>query len=175
MIHLLSLASPPLSLPSPLLPSPPSFLFAPLSFLSYPTLFSPSSPSPPLPPLLPLPQGADLTLPDFSGVSPFLLAVQENATQCVAVAMNYCPKEMLESVDQEGRSPLLYAIHSGSVEMCRQLLELGASAETPDQVRMGERGGVRVGGGVWVRRVEGNRSGKRSTVSESIVYEVYCV
>ena len=106
--------------------------------------------SPPLPspfPPLPLPQGADLTLPDFSGVSPFLLAVQENATQCVAVAMNYCPKEMLESVDEEGRSPLLYAIHSGSVEVCRQLLELGASAETPDQVKMGERDGVRVGGG----------------------------
>ena len=91
--------------------------------------------------------------------------MQEKATQCVAVAMNYCPKEMLESVDEEGRSPLLYAIHSGSVEMCRQLLELGASAETPDQVKMGERGGVRVGGGgVWVGRrrrrevVRGQRS-----------------
>lgn len=97
----------------------------------------------PLSPSPPLSQGADLTVPDFSGISPFLLAVQENATQCVAVAINYCPKEMLERVDQEGRSPLLYAIHNGSVEMCRQLLELGASAEAPDQVRMG-RGGVRV-------------------------------
>ena len=97
----------------------------------------------PFPPCSP-PTGADLNVPDFSGVSPFLLAVQENAIQCVAVAMNYCPKEMLEAVDQEGRSPLLYAIHSGSVEMCRQLLELGASAGAPDQVR-----GVRWCEGEW--------------------------
>ena len=91
--------------------------------------------------------------------------MQENATQCVAVAMNYCPKEMLESVDEEGWSPLLYAIHSGSVEMCRQLLELGASAETPDQVKKGERGSVRVGGGgVWVGRRRGREvvRGQRS-------------
>lgn len=109
--------------------------------LPFPALSSLSSPS-----------GADLTVPDFSGVSPFLLAVQENATQCVVVAMNYSPKEMLESVDQEGRSPLLYAIHNGSVEMCRQLLELGASAEASDQVRVercsrgevrGDSGGMR--------------------------------
>ena len=37
------------------------------------------------------------------------------------------------------------------------------------------RCGVRVGGGVWVRKVEGNRGGKRSTVNKSIVYEVSCV
>jgi ankyrin repeat protein len=78
--------------------------------------------------------GADVSLPDYSGISPFLLAIQETSVKCVSTMMRYSPKEMLNYPDHEGRSPLLYAIYGGSVQMCSLLVELGASINLPDQV-----------------------------------------
>ena len=75
-----------------------------------------------------------MTLPDYSGVSPFLLAIQENSINSLAAIMRYFPKEMLNYPDQEGRTPLLYAIHGGSLQMCSLLTDLGASLDLPDQV-----------------------------------------
>lgn len=41
-------------------------------------------------------------------------------------------KDFLDSRDDQGRTPLKYAIEIGSLEVCKELIELGANVDTPD-------------------------------------------
>ena len=79
-------------------------------------------------------KGGDVLQPDYTGITPILLAVQENSVECLDKVVNYSSNELLNIPDHEGRPPLLYAIYGGNVGMCRHLVQLGANLAIPDQV-----------------------------------------
>ena len=63
--------------------------------------------------------GSDMTCPDFSGTSPFHLAIQEEALKCLSQCLRFLPKEILEIPDSQFRLPLHHAVQVGSIEACQ--------------------------------------------------------
>ena len=60
-----------------------------------------------------------MTCPDFSGTSPFHLAIQEEALKCLSQCLRFLPKEILEIPDSQFRLPLHHAVQVGSIEACQ--------------------------------------------------------
>jgi ankyrin repeat protein len=77
---------------------------------------------------------ANMTTPDFTGTSPFHLAISERAHLCLKQAIRNQPREILEYPDTNGNSPLERAIQMGNIEACKILVEAGASVNATDQI-----------------------------------------
>ena len=78
--------------------------------------------------------GADLTIPDFTGMSAFHLAIEEGATRCIAEAMRFLPKEIHQLPDAQYRSPIVHAIQMNNVELCTLLIQEGSDINEPDEI-----------------------------------------
>ena len=74
-----------------------------------------------------------MTCPDFHGTSPFHLAIQESATQCLIQALRFLPKQILEIPDSQSRLPLTLAVQQGNTEAIQLLLEAGANVNSVDE------------------------------------------
>ena len=77
--------------------------------------------------------GSDMTCPDFSGTSPFHLCLQESATECLGVALQLLPTEILAVPHPQFLLPLLHAVQVGNKEACQLLVRAGADV---NQVRL---------------------------------------
>ena len=75
-----------------------------------------------------------MTCPDFSGNSPFHLAIQESATKCLYEALRFLPKQILEIPDSQSRLPLTLAVQLGNTEAIQLLIEAGADVNTIDEL-----------------------------------------
>ena len=75
-----------------------------------------------------------MTCPDFSGNSPFHLAIQESATKCLHEALRFLPKQILEIPDSQSRLPLTLAVQLGNTEAIQLLIEAGADVNTIDEL-----------------------------------------
>ena len=60
-----------------------------------------------------------MTCPDLLGTSPFHLAIQEEAIQCLVQCLRFLPREILEIPDAQFRLPLHHAVAVGSMEACQ--------------------------------------------------------
>ena len=72
------------------------------------------------------------TIPDFSGLSPFHLAIQGNSIKCLEVFLAYLPPEILEYPDTQGRKPLTLSIIEGNLEAFVLLLNAGVNLKETD-------------------------------------------
>ena len=75
-----------------------------------------------------------MTCPDFSGTSPFHLAIQESATQCLYEALRFLPKQILESPDSQSRLPLTLAVQLGNTDAIQLLINAGVNVNSVDEV-----------------------------------------
>ena len=73
-----------------------------------------------------------MTCPDFTGTSPFHLAIQESATKCLAESLRFLSKDILEKPDSQGQLPLIHAIQLGNLEACQLLVAAEADVNRPD-------------------------------------------
>ena len=64
-------------------------------------------------------------IPDFSGLSPFHLAIQSNSIKCFEVFLTHLPADILEYPDTQGRKPLTLSIIEGNLEAFVLLLNAG--------------------------------------------------
>ena len=64
-------------------------------------------------------------IPDFSGLSPFHLAIQSNSIKCFEVFLAHLPADILEYPDTQGRKPLMLSIIEGNLEAFVLLLNAG--------------------------------------------------
>ena len=71
-------------------------------------------------------------IPDFSGLSPFHLAIQNNSIKCLEVLLAYLPTDILEYPDTQGRNPLTLSIVEGNLEAFVLLLNAGVSLINTD-------------------------------------------
>ena len=72
------------------------------------------------------------TIPDFSGLSPFHLAIQGNSIKCLEIFLAYLPPEILEYPDTQGRRPLTLSIIEGNLEAFVLLLNAGVNLKETD-------------------------------------------
>ena len=77
--------------------------------------------------------GSDMTCPDFSGTSPFHLAIEENATTCLMTMLRFLPKEILEIPDSQFQVPLVHAVQANNLDICQILIQGGANVNSVDQ------------------------------------------
>ena len=75
-----------------------------------------------------------MTCPDFSGNSPFHLAIQESATHCLYEALRFLPKQILEIPDGQSRLPLTMAVQLGNIDAIQLLVEAGADVNSVDEI-----------------------------------------
>lgn len=73
-----------------------------------------------------------MTCPDYSGTSPFHLALQESATDCLAISLELLPKEILDVPHPQFLLPFLHAVQLGNKEACQLMVQAGANV---NQVR----------------------------------------
>ena len=73
-----------------------------------------------------------MTCPDYSGTSPFHLCLQEAAIDCLAVALQQLPVEILAVPHPQFLFPLFHAVQTGNKEACQLLIRAGADV---NQVR----------------------------------------
>lgn len=66
-------------------------------------------------------------IPDFSGLSPFHLAIQSNSIKCLEVFLAQLPADILEYPDTQGRKPLTLSIMEGNLEAFVLLLNAGVN------------------------------------------------
>lgn len=78
--------------------------------------------------------GSDMTCPDFSGSTPFHLAIQESATKCLCEALRLLPQQILEIRDSQSRFPLTLAIQLINTDAIQLLIEAGADVNIIDEV-----------------------------------------
>lgn len=75
-----------------------------------------------------------MTCPDYSGTSPFHLAIQELATTCLQVSLQLLPREILALPHPQFLLPLLHAVQSGNKGVCQILVGAGADVNQIDEV-----------------------------------------
>lgn len=71
-------------------------------------------------------------IPDFSGSSPFHLAIQSNSIKCLEVFLAHLPADILEYPDTQGRKPLTLSIIEGNLEAFVLLLNAGVNVMDSD-------------------------------------------
>ena len=71
-------------------------------------------------------------IPDFSGSSPFHLAIQSNAIKCLEVFLVHLSPDILEYPDTQGRKPLILSIMEGRLEAFVLLLNTGVNLKGTD-------------------------------------------
>ena len=64
---------------------------------------------------------------DYSGLSPFHLAILSNTMKCTVAFVAHLPKDILEYPDAQGRKPLTLCILEGNLEAFILLLNAGVS------------------------------------------------
>lgn len=74
-----------------------------------------------------------MTCPDYSGTSPFHLAIQEQATNCLRVSLQLLPREILALPHPQFLLPLLHAVQGGNKGACQVLVEAGADVNQVDE------------------------------------------
>ena len=74
-----------------------------------------------------------MTCPDYSGTSPFHLAIQESASTCLQVALQMLPREILSLPHPQFLLPLLHAVQMGNKEACQMLVEAGADVNEVEE------------------------------------------
>ena len=75
-----------------------------------------------------------MTVPDFTGMSPFHLAIKENAANCIAESLRFVQRDILEYPDSQNRIPLVHAIQLNNIELSEILIEAGTNINHTDQV-----------------------------------------
>lgn len=74
-----------------------------------------------------------MTCPDFSGTSPFHLAIEEDATKCLMTMLEFLPKEILEIPDAQFQVPIVHAVQTNNLDICQILIQRGANVNSVDQ------------------------------------------
>ncbi|XP_048733464.1 titin homolog isoform X3 [Ostrea edulis] len=77
--------------------------------------------------------GADPTIEDHDGLSPFHIAVQKQYKDILKILSNGQDKEIFSKKDGRGTPPLVTAVNTGNAEICRFLLENGAKIDATDR------------------------------------------
>ena len=75
-----------------------------------------------------------MTCLDFHGSTPFHLAIQESATECLYQALHYLPKQIFEIPDSQSRLPLTLAVQLGNADAIQLLIQGGADVNVVDEV-----------------------------------------
>lgn len=70
--------------------------------------------------------------PDFTGLSPFHLAIQNNSIKCLEVLLAHLPEDILEYPDTQGQKPLTLSIVEGNLEAFVLLLNAGVNFTNTD-------------------------------------------
>ena len=71
-------------------------------------------------------------IPDFSGMSPFHLAIQNNSIRCLELLLAHLPPDIVEYPDTQGQTPLTLSITTGTLEPFVLLLNAGADVTNSD-------------------------------------------
>ena len=71
-------------------------------------------------------------IPDFSGMSPFHLAIQSNSIKCLELLLAHLPPDIVEYPDTQGQTPLILSISTGNLEPFVLLLNAGANVTSSD-------------------------------------------
>jgi ankyrin repeat protein len=79
-----------------------------------------------------LQHGADPNLRDDSGVTPALLAVNQNQEPCLQVLID--AKADVDLANNRGETPLIRAVQMRNVAMVRDLLKAGANPDLADHI-----------------------------------------
>lgn len=81
--------------------------------------------------------GSDMTELDYTGNSPFHVAIEEEAVNCVAEILRFMPKEIMEYTDAQKRTAIVHAAQKGNANICQLLIQAGANLDTasPDSGR----------------------------------------
>ena len=79
-----------------------------------------------------LQHGADRNMRDNGGVSPMLLAVNENQEPCLQVLID--ARANVNLANNRGETPLIRAVQIRNVAMVRDLLKAGADADQADHI-----------------------------------------
>ena len=74
-----------------------------------------------------------MTCPDFTGTSPFHLALQESAITCLDISLQLLPKEILDIPHPQFLFPFLHAVQCGDREACQLLIRAGADVNQIDE------------------------------------------
>nr|XP_034325555.1 titin homolog isoform X16 [Crassostrea gigas] len=77
--------------------------------------------------------GADPTIHDHDGLSPFHIAVQKGYKELLKILACNQDKEIFSKKDGKGTPPLVTAVNTGNLEICRYLLENGAKIDATDR------------------------------------------
>ena len=79
-----------------------------------------------------------MTAPDYAGNSPFHVAIEEDAVNCVAETLRFMPKEIMEYMDAQNCTAIVHAAQKGNANICQLLIQAGANLDTvnPDSGRM---------------------------------------
>lgn len=79
-----------------------------------------------------------MTAFDYAGSSPFHVAIEEDAVDCIAEILRFMPREIMEYTDAQNRTAIVHAAQRGNANICQLLIQAGANldAVSPDSGRM---------------------------------------
>ncbi|XP_078316219.1 uncharacterized protein LOC111129666 isoform X11 [Crassostrea virginica] len=77
--------------------------------------------------------GADPTIEDHDGLSPFHIAIQKGYKDILKILSHEQDREIFSKKDGKGTPPLVTAVNTGNVDICRYLLENGAKIDATDR------------------------------------------